>query len=160
KDRFATIQQFSDALDRSLAGTEVRQGWPARAGLALSAAVVAVALGLAWFGHASRPHGPLPALPPTRGPSRAPRPDPAQPQARTPPGGIQTPTPEGAAPAGKDVDDPLKEELKRVMAEKIWKERGSPEGAAGEAIRLDNWFEAERRVDDQLNTLAYGIWQE
>jgi hypothetical protein len=64
-------------------------------------------------------------------------------------------------PATPEKDIPsIAEELKRLRAYKIWKDRGSPTGAEGEAVKDEIWLEAESRVQEELKQLAYQIWQD
>jgi serine/threonine protein kinase len=135
-NRFATIREFTAALDRCLATTPSsgRSGWRklAWAGLGLLVVAGAISAYVAWPSvHVTAP---------PQGPQTVPRQADAAGTGSASPGGNTAP----AAP------DSLSEKLKQLRARKIWESRGSPTGPAGEAVKDEIWHEAERRLYDRL----------
>ncbi|HEV3165281.1 MAG TPA: protein kinase [Isosphaeraceae bacterium] len=177
KDRFSTIREFTAALDLCLAAKPARSWRSAShrlAWMSLGLVVLAGAAGLSLSWRtpgASRPTEPI-----RPGQRQALRPvaDTPTTQAAT----RQDPTPAGkgsspvavstAPPAQPKVQDPaqppkpapsLAEELKQLRAHQIWKQRGSPTGAKGEAVKEEIWFAATRSIEKELKELAYQIWE-
>jgi serine/threonine-protein kinase len=145
KDRFETVGEFADVLDAALtARPRLGKPTPLRlagvAALGVSAIVAAFALGTGAV---------------VRAPLAARRPD-ASP---APPGPAAVPEPKKDQPLPLP-DDPLTEELKRLIAVKIWEEQGSPKGEEGEKVREENWFKASERLKAELSQIAYQIWEQ
>lgn len=147
--RYATISEFTAALDRSLTTSPARPTTnaprhPIRAALALLA-VAGLLMGfVAWFRAGGPATAPVPA---------------DSPQDVTPPAvsGDDRVLPAGEIPPPVDR---LLERLKELHAKKIWQERGSPTGPAGDAMEKENWEQATRIVKEEIDLIAYGIWQE
>ncbi|HEY2155460.1 MAG TPA: protein kinase [Isosphaeraceae bacterium] len=144
-NRFATIREFTAALDRCLAprpspgrlGSR-RLAW---AGLGLLIIAGTIFAYVAWpSAHVTAPPG---------GPQAIPRQADDSGTGSASPGG-------GTAPAAPDS---LSEKLKQLRAWKIWESRGSPTGPAGEAVKDEIWHEATRSVEQELRELAYAIWE-
>jgi serine/threonine protein kinase len=147
KDRFATMREFLAMLDLALSTPEhgPARSIPQRLALAALGVVVAsaaIASFIAWSRHPQ----PAPAAEPRKDNPRAevPRVAPAAPKI------AKTPAPSSA----------LSGELKKLRAYEIWKARGSPIGAAGEAVREEIALEAEQKLESELKAMAYGIWEE
>jgi serine/threonine protein kinase len=146
KDRFATIREFTDALERSLAAIPSsprrsalrRLAW---AGLGLLVIAGMGTLYVAWPG--ARPSAP------SRSSHSGPR-----------DAGIAKIGPDAPpVPATKKPPPSLSEDLKRFRARKIWEARGRPTGPEGEAVKDEIWFEAARSIEAELKEIAYGIWE-
>jgi serine/threonine protein kinase len=139
KDRFPTIDAFRAAFDEALARSRnPRRLRPlALAGATLLLATAAAGFGF-WATNAPRDDlftEPIPA------PPRVPAPSEKQPQT---------------------VPAPPSPELTRLTKDRahtIWLSRGSPEGAAGDAVKDEIWLEAERQIHDEVSKLAYSIWE-
>jgi hypothetical protein len=67
---------------------------------------------------------------------------------------------EGAAEAAPAKLCPLEEELKRLRAKQLWEDRGSPTGLIGEAIKDENWSQAVAEIEAKLKAIAFEIWNE
>jgi serine/threonine protein kinase len=145
KNRFATIRDFTDALDRSLASTSRpgrsgsrRRAW---AGLGLLVFVAATSAYFVWRSvHGSSP--PLAVQPTPRGADAS----------------EIVPAPHGAG-AAPETAETLLEKLKQLRAKAIWESRGSPTGPAGEAVKDEIWHEATVSLEQELKELAYAIWE-
>ena len=145
KNRFATIREFTAALDRSLASTRSSERLGSRrlawAGLGLLIFAGAISAYIVWPSvHVTAPPRGLQTVPQQADTSRT-----------------------GSASRGGDtapkVHDSLSEKLKELRARKIWESRGSPTGPAGEAVKDEIWHEATRSVEQELKELAYAIWE-
>ncbi len=145
KNRFATIQEFTAALDRSLASTRGSE----RSG---SRRIAWAGLGLLIFAGAIYAYIVWPSVPvtaPLRGLQTVPQ------QADT----SRTGSASRGGDTGPMVLDSLSEKLKELRARKIWESRGSPTGPAGEAVKDEIWHEATQSVEQELKELAYAIWE-
>ena len=146
KNRFATVQEFTAALDRGLAATPAvaqrltsrRLAWGALGLAIIAGAVLAYA---AW----PTPQAVVPSGDPliTVRHADASKAGPASPEVAT----------------LRDVPPPMSEKLKQLRARSIWEARGSPTGPAGDAVKDEIWLEATRSVEQELKELAYGFWE-
>lgn len=160
KDRFATVRELTEALDRALEkGAAAGRGrkahrWLIGTGSLLTVVIAAVA----YHQFFPDPHPPPP-------PASVPKPKEASSPSPSPVAAQPTPIPEAPRPPAADPktdpgpDDPLLKELKALVAFQIWKERGSPGGTVGGAVRDEIWFEAARKVEEEVNLTAYEIWR-
>lgn len=63
-----------------------------------------------------------------------------------------------AAPTWPEHDTPVFRELTNRRAHQIWITQGSPEGAAGNAVREPNWRRAQEKTLQELQTIARVMW--
>ncbi len=153
RDRYARLPDFLGDLDAALAASAGLPRWLVPLGIGLAAAVC---LGLAaalW----NRPPGPIPIVP---APANGGPPPIAQagdaPRPVEPPTPSPSPSPSPSPPPSLSPDF---RELTELRAYQIWKSQGSPEGAAGEAVREANWFQAEAEIREEVKLRAFLIWQ-
>ncbi|HWE36809.1 MAG TPA: protein kinase [Isosphaeraceae bacterium] len=138
KDRFATVLDFVAALEGALRGRRRSRRAEAAWMVPTLGSCVAIAIALAMVRPGAGPQRPAARAPAVVAPPKAPQPDPK-------------PKPKRSA---------LFLKLTERKAVAIWKAQGSPTGAAGKAVELENWYEAERRVEDEVGKIAYRIWEE
>jgi serine/threonine protein kinase len=159
KDRFATVRELTEALDRALeAGAAAGRGRKARrwligAGSLLTVMIAAVTYQRFFPGPPPTPPPPPPATVPKEASPPAPLAAQPAPVPETPRSPTADPKPDPGS------DDPLLKELKALVAYQIWKERGSPGGTVGGAVKDEIWFEASRKVEEEVNLTAYEIWR-
>jgi serine/threonine protein kinase len=179
KRRFATIQEFCDALGQSLAQTPARPRWATSrplkwSGLCLLTIAGAVALRLVWSAQSPSSQTRFPVVDPrqTTSSETAPSASPVRSQGTSSRSSASSDSVDiSSLPSQERVESPkpatpqkqipsITEALKRLRAYKIWQERGSPTGAEGEAVKDEIWLEAVKRLQEELEQLAYQIWQE
>jgi serine/threonine protein kinase len=157
KARFSSVRDFVAALDRGLSSPP----WGSRKlplVLALTFMVLCSAVGLPWV------LGPGADTGDGIGPVAA-RPDPSRPvETKDRPAPDPTPPPpaEGASDPPARPPERSREftRLVELRAYSIWDRGGRPTGAAGEAVKEKNWFEAERQIGAEVDARAYRIWEE
>ncbi len=152
KDRFPSVQEFMAALDQPLRGS----WWTARKrALAFAAALALLfaAAALAWVvdGGSRMAVGieSSPAQPGHSGERTVANPAPAR-------------APEAPSASQPKPPEPSREftRLVELRAYTIWHRSGRPIGAAGEAVKVKNWLEAERRIRDEVDARAYRMWEQ
>jgi serine/threonine protein kinase len=150
KNRFPSVREFATALDRALADSSNRARLSHRGALGLVVSLIVLA-GLAWFFQTSRPR-PIPI---------------AEKQKPLPPD-PQTVPPVPVLDAAK-LAEPLaasteqSADFKKLVEKRayvIWIERGRPTGLAGEAVKEENWKEAERQITDLVKARAFKLWDQ
>ena len=50
--------------------------------------------------------------------------------------------------------------MTKLCGYRIWVEGGSPTGQAGEAVKENNWLEAEKQVNAEVETRALQFWEQ
>ena len=149
KNRFASVQDFATALDSALADSSNR-AWLLHRGAVLLVLSLLVLAALGWFFQSSRPGGIV---------ANAGKQHPVAPnrQAAPPIPGSATATP--AEPPSMSVEQSADYKwLVEKRAYMIWIGRGRPIGLAGEAVREQNWHEAERQIANEVKTRAFQFW--
>lgn len=152
-DRYPSVKEFVAALLPSL-GTGRRAGAISKRvligsllvlALALTAGVVAVvATGGAGGDHAA----------------------PVQEEAHAQPAELEVlqPAEESAQEASNgssaEQRSPEFTQLTRLRAYNLWVGQGKPEGAAGDAVELKNWIEAEKQIEKEVDARAYSLWEQ
>ena len=134
RDRFATIEDFTADLDRALAAPRTAPKRPTSKDYGWAALILLIITG-AIAAYLTRE-----LLAP-----------------------IQPPDPPAIAKGAakpRPAEDPLIRKLKEKRAYEIWVNRGSPEGAAGEAMKDENWFAASESIEKEIGVIAYRIWKE
>ncbi len=151
KDRFPSVRDFMEALDRALFSPP-RRARKLSLALVVSFTVLFGAAGLAWIQGVGSKTGvgnePRPAQPDPAGNRPAADPVPARPA--TAPDDPQAKAPERSREFTRLVE---------LRAYVIWHRSGRPTGPAGEAAKEKNWLEAERQICDEVQVRAYQIWE-
>jgi serine/threonine protein kinase len=148
--RFASVGEFSTALDRALAASP-RGSRRVNSVLAGLAAALMIGGGLVFLRGAG-PMTPTDVLSRVRGLSSAP-PHVADQAARI------VPEKSGAPAPGTPPRSPEFRRLVELRAYRIWEQNGRPEGAKGEAAARGFWVRAEGQILDEVNLRAYRIWE-
>jgi eukaryotic-like serine/threonine-protein kinase len=146
KDRYTSVEEFVTALDRALAPSSRSV---ARRPLAIfgSIAILFGVAGLAWMLGLG-----FLKVRPIQNPPNRPDPTAAHPDRPPPAAGADEPS------AKAEEQSPEYNRLVELRAYAIWDRIGRPTGAAGEAVRVQNWTEAERQIRDEVKDRAYKIW--
>ena len=143
KNRFPSVREFATALDLALANSLNGARLSHRGALSLIAGLILLA-GLAWLFQSGGRRG-VPVgekqQPQALNPL-APLPDPLQ--------GAQKPA-QPPAPPEQSADFKRLVELRAYM---IWIRRGRPTGPAGDAVKEENWLEAERQITTEVKARA------
>ena len=136
KGRFPDVGEFVTALDRALASSSHSSRHGAWAFRAIGALIVVA--GLAWL-----------VAPKSRRETGSAGPAVSVEPAKTTP-----------APTPAPVRSPEFAKLVELRAYAIWHRMGRPEGQAGDEVRMKNWIEAERQIEDEVKARAFQIWVE
>jgi eukaryotic-like serine/threonine-protein kinase len=64
----------------------------------------------------------------------------------------------GEPPASAPEPSPEFKRLVELRAYAIWVHRGRPTGLAGEAVKEENWLEAERQIRNEIKARAFQLW--
>jgi hypothetical protein len=132
-ERYPSIREFGEALDKALAAVRPRSRRP----LARTLAVLAM-LGTALTTIVIAWHGISTWLVPPDAPGAI-RHEPNEPE--------DTALAEG------------QHKLVELRAYLSWIEQGSPKGLAGDAVEKANWSEGERIISEQVEKIAYTLWE-
>jgi serine/threonine protein kinase len=75
---------------------------------------------------------------------------------------VQTPAEQKSAGAelGPAPRSPEFTQLTQLRAYRIWVEAGRPTGKAGEAVKEQNWVEAEKQVNAEVEARAFQFWEQ
>jgi serine/threonine protein kinase len=150
KDRFPSVQEFVTAFERAVEPGPRHARLLRFAPAGLSVALLAVAA-LAWI------HGVAPKPRVMGGPSRVVAAPPALPDLASPlHAGVE---PRSSALAPKPPQrSPELTRLIELRAYTIWANSGRPTGKAGESVKVKNWIEAERQIQNEVKARAFKFW--
>jgi serine/threonine protein kinase len=148
KNRFPSVQDFATALDLALADSSKRAWWSHRGTLALALSLLVLAA-LTWFfqstwlGDVANVEKQMPPEPARQATQPIPNSD----------TGIVAERPSESVEQSADY-----KWLVEKRAYLIWVGRGRPTGPAGEAVKDQNWHEAERQIANEVKARAFEIW--
>jgi serine/threonine protein kinase len=150
KNRFPSAQEYATALDRALANSPHRARLSHPAAFAIVSGLIFLG-GLAWWIQSNRPDniGNGENQPPL-----APNPQAVQP----------IPVPKNG-PSDEPPRPPVEQSADyKTLVEKrayvIWVGMGRPTGLAGEAVKEQNWHEAERQIAKEVKGRAFQLWDQ
>jgi serine/threonine protein kinase len=150
KNRFPSVQEYSTALEKALANSPHRARLSHPTAFGIVAGLIFL-VGLAWLIQSNRPGNDRNGEKQT---PVAPKLQPAQP----------TPVPDN-----RISDEPQKPPVEestdyKTLVEKraylIWINGGRPTGLAGEAVKEQNWHEAERQIAKEVKARAFQFWDQ
>ena len=150
KNRFPSVCEFATALDLALANSSHRARLSHQGAFGIVVGLMVLA-GLAWFFQTSRPRDILIA-----GREKPFPPNPLA-AAAVPVAVAQKPAEPPAAPPEQSADFKRLVELRAYV---IWIVQGRPTGPAGEAVKEENWQNAERQITNEVKARAYEIWNQ
>jgi eukaryotic-like serine/threonine-protein kinase len=148
KNRFPSVQEYATALDRALVHSSHRARLSRRGAVGLVIGLLVFA-GLAWFFQTSRPRD-VPIAEKHKPPAPNPQAEPPAPVTSK----LEEPP---AAPPEQSADYQW---LVQKRAYLIWVGRGRPTGLAGEAVKEENWHEAERQIANEVKARAFELWDQ
>jgi eukaryotic-like serine/threonine-protein kinase len=149
KNRFPSVREFATALDLALANSLNGARLSRRGALSLIAGLIVLA-GLAWLFQSGGRRG-VPVG--EKQPPLAPNPLVAVPDP------LQVPQKPAQPPAPSEQSADFKR-LVELRAYVIWIRRGRPTGPAGDAVKEENWLEAERQITNEVKARAHVIWDQ
>jgi hypothetical protein len=156
KDRYPSVAAFLMAFEHSLTSSPRKGigGRPAVAGLLAVLCLIAGAEAYVKFGPGNDASGAAQAR-------QDPKPDPGTGAGVGFSTGQALPHPK--PPEGEPSPPQRSEQrtkLIQLRAYRIWHDSGRPTGKEGEAVRLKNWFQAEKQVNEEIERRAYQFWQQ
>ncbi len=142
KSRYATIREFTTALDRALAPESIHSLSTRQRRLFWTALILLIVAlsGYGFVAGRSSEKGPLPRSTP----------------AISEPVHVDS----SEAPGLPEETSLILEELKRLRSREIWKRHGAPKGvAANKASQDADWFAAADEIKKEVSDLAYQLWK-